>query len=197
MSGLENIIREIEKKAETEASSIIKEAEEYCESYLTQEKEKISAEVSDFEKKAEKERVLFESKAASGAEAMERNAVLKAKQDNIDLAISKAYERLSSLSDPEYFEMIISLLKKNVLAKDGEILFGKKDLSRISGDFEKRIEDIAKEKGGSLKLVKDAAPISDGFILRYGMIEENCTLKALFETNENSLKDIALKNLFI
>ena len=92
--------------------------------------------------------------------------------------------------------MIASLLTKNALAIDGEILFGKNDLSRIPSDFEKRIEDIAKEKGGSLKLVKEPAPISDGFILRYGMIEENCTLKALFETNKNRLKDIALK-LFI
>lgn len=197
MSGLDNIIHEIEKKAETEAQAIIHEAEEYCKAYIAREKEKISAEAADFEKKAEKDRRLYESKAESGAEAMERNAVLKAKQDNIDLALSKAYEKISNLSPEEYFAVIESLVKQNVLAKDGEILFGKKDLSRMPSDFEKHIAAIAKEKGGNLVLIKEATPISDGFILRYGLIEENCTLNALFETNQNKLKDIALKKLFI
>ena len=93
--------------------------------------------------------------------------------------------------------MMESLLTKNVLSKDGEILFGERDLKRMPSDFEDKIKEIAEKKGGSLKLVKEVADIPDGFILRYGMIEENCTLRALFDTKKNQLKDIALSKLFI
>ena len=196
MSGLDNIIKEIDHKAELEAGQIIAEAKEYCDKYLAQENEKIRNEVADFEKKAKQERELYISKANSGAEFSERNAVLGAKQLNINLALEKAYEKMISLPDQEYFEMLLKILKANVVGKQGEILLGKKDLDRIPTGFEADANQIATEVGGKLALVKEAADISDGFILRYGLIEENCTLQSLIDTKLEQLKDVASGKLF-
>lgn len=196
MSGLENIIKEIDNKAEIEAGQIIAEAKEYCDKYMEQEREKIKEEVAEFERKAEKERELYISKAKSGADFEERNAVLKTKQKNINQALEKAYNQMISLPTQEYFEMLLNILKVNVVDKEGEILLGSKDLERLPQEFEEEANKIASEKGGTLKLIKEAADISDGFILRYGMIEENCTLQALIDTKLEQLKDVASGKLF-
>ena len=196
MSGLENIIKEIDHKAELEAGQILAEAKEYCDDYLEQQKVAVANEVAEYEKKAEKERELFVSKSNSGGEFEERNAVLKAKQKNIDLALKNAYRKMAELSDQEYFEMLLKILKSNVVDKDGELLLGEKDAKRLPQDFADKVNQIAKECGGSLTISSEKADIANGFILRYGMIEENCTLQALMDTKMEHLKDIASRQLF-
>ena len=52
------------------------------------------------------------------------------------------------------------------------------------------------ENQGELVIDKKPANIKDGFVLVYGEIEENCTLKALLYSNIDRIKDIANKQLF-
>ena len=56
--------------------------------------------------------------------------------------------------------------------------------------------DLRGQKGGSLTLSDDTADIDSGFILRYGGIEENCSLKALFADRQEELQDLVHKLLF-
>ena len=49
-------------------------------------------------------------------------------------------------------------------------------------------EDVA-IAGGSLTVSPEAAPIDNGFILKYGGIEENCSLRALFSSMKDQLQD--------
>ena len=53
----------------------------------------------------------------------------------------------------------------------------------------KAADAAAKALGGSLKLSKDPAPVKNGFILKYGGIEENCSLDALFASRTDALVD--------
>lgn len=62
MSGLENIIKEIQASAKTEADAILQEADKYCEEYMAEVKVKISKEVEQVYKKAESDRNLYEEK---------------------------------------------------------------------------------------------------------------------------------------
>lgn len=195
MSGLEKIINEIQNKADAEAAEILKEAQDYCDNYLAEKKEAVAGEVADFEKKALQERELYQSKAESGADFRMRNAILKAKQDNIEQVLERAYQKMTALPAQEYFSMLMKILEENALPKDGEICFGKKDLAELTEDVKQKICETAAKNGGSLEISKTPAPISDGFILKYGMIEENCTLKALFDTNRERLRDIASEAL--
>jgi len=63
-------------------------------------------------------------------------------------------------------------------------------------DFEKEIKSIAEKKGGKIQISTEPAKISDGFILVYGEIEENCTYDAIFASNRDILRDIAYRELF-
>ena len=66
----------------------------------------------------------------------------------------------------------------------------------MPSDFEEKIIAAAAEKGGSLVLSKERS-IEDGFILVYGGIEENCTLKALLDAKKDELQDKVNEILFL
>ena len=196
MSGLDNIVEEIRNQSKQEADEILKEADVFCKDYMDKIKIDVEAEVVSIEKKALADRKLYEEKTVSGMEFLERNSILRAKQQVIEQAIDKARESIASLGDEEYFNILEKLLRKNVQQGNGRICFSKKDLDRIPKGFEDRVKEIATENQGELVIDKEPANIKDGFILVYGEIEENCTLKALFDSNIDRIKDIANKQLF-
>ena len=67
----------------------------------------------------------------------------------------------------------------------------------IRKNFSEKIEKAAKESGGTLKLMKEARQIEDGFILVYGGIEENCTFRALLDAKKDQLQDQVNRILFM
>ena len=193
MSGLDNIVEEIRNQSKQEADEILKEADVFCKDYMNKIKKDVEVEVVSIEKKALADRKLYEEKTVSGMEFLERNSILRAKQQVIEQAIDKARESISGLNDEEYFNVLEKLLRKK---GKGKICFSKKDLDRIPNGFEDRVKEIVAENQGELVIDKEPANIKDGFVLVYGEIEENCTLKALFDSNIDRIKDIANKQLF-
>ena len=196
MSGLDKIVEEIREQAEKEAQDILNKADKYCEDYMKEVRQKVEMEVDAYHKKAVDERALYEEKTRSGAEFTERNAILKAKQQCIDDCLKQAQKKIRSMSDEEYFGLMKNILKANIQTGNGIMCFGERDLKRIPKDFESEIKKIADTAGGTLKISSEPAGIPDGFILVYGQVEENCTLKALFGANIDKLKDIANQELF-
>lgn len=196
MSGLDNIIKEIQASAKAEADAILQEAAQYCEEYMTGIREKVQKEVVQFQKKKELERNLYEEKTKSGAQFRERNAVLKIRQHSIDEAIKKAQEKLVNLPDAEYFDFLIKLFEKNVQSQNGVMYLSKKDTDRMPMDFKEKIEKTAEQMGGHITISSDRDSVNNGFILAYGEIEENCQIKALFDADIDKLKDIANQQLF-
>lgn len=196
MSGLDNIVEEIRNQSKQEADEILKEADVFCKDYMNKIKKDVEVEVVSIEKKALADRKLYEEKTVSGMEFLERNSILRAKQQVIEQAIDKARESIAGLNDEEYFNVLEKLLRKNVQQGQGKICFSKKDLDRIPNGFEDRVKEIVAENQGELVIDKEPANIKDGFVLVYGEIEENCTLKALFDSNIDRIKDIANKQLF-
>lgn len=196
MSGLDNIVEEIRNQSKQEADEILKEADVFCKDYMNKIKKDVEVEVVSIEKKALADRKLYEEKTVSGMEFLERNSILRAKQQVIEQAIDKARESIAGLNDEEYFNVLEKLLRKNVQQGKGKISFSKNDLDRIPNGFEDRVKEIVAENQGELAIDKEPANIKDGFVLVYGEIEENCTLKALFDSNIDRIKDIANKQLF-
>ena len=51
------------------------------------------------------------------------------------------------------------------------------------------LQAVAREKGGSLTLSGETRAMDGGFVLLYGGIEENCTVRALFDARREALQD--------
>lgn len=196
MSGLDRIVEEIRRQADTEAEEILKKADEYCDSYMEDVKKNVQKEIEDYNKKALAERVLYEEKTQSGGEFKERNAMLKAKQQCIGKVIEAAENKIINFSAEEYFELLEKILEANVAPGDGIIKMNKKDLERMTPQFENKIKEIAEKYNGTLTISNKPCDMKGGFILVYGDIEENCTLDAMFAVKAEQLKDIANKELF-
>lgn len=197
MSGLEKITSQILEEAKTSAAMKLETARKEADDILSKAKEACAAMEAEA---AEKNVILkenYEGRIKSSAEQQRRTALLRAKQDMIAEVIEEAYVTLKQEDTESYFRTMEKILKTYVLAEPGEIYFSAQDLARMSADFEKRISAAAEEKGGSLVLSKEPKAIEDGFILVYGGIEENCTLKALLDAKKDELQDKVNEILFL
>ena len=193
MAGIDKMIRQIEDETKTVCEDMILKARNKAEQILvsaqleadkitTAGAKKTAAHASDIQKRGE-----------SSAALEERKVALYTKQSIITDMLNTGMTTVKNLPDDEYFELILKMIEKNSQPKDGMILFGKKDLSRLPQEFITKINSVSK---GKLTLSDNAAPIDAGFILSYGGIEENCSFDAIFMSESDHLSDRAGKLLF-
>lgn len=196
MTGLEKIVAEVKDDASKESADILTEAKAKSDDILAaaqQDALKIADEVS---RKSEKDIENYRKRMASSADLKKRTAVLTAKQETITQILDEAYEKMCNADTDEYFARIERMLALYVQPEKGEILFSEKDLERMPEGFAKKIEEAAEAAGGSLTLSKKGADIENGFVLVYGGIEENCTLRAVFDAKKEELTDKVHKILY-
>lgn len=195
MSGLNNIIKEIQASAKEEADAILKEADDFCNAQMEEAKIEIEKEIKGFEKISCLKKAI-QRKTKSSAGFRERNAILNNKQKCINDVIESAICKIENLDATEYFDFLEKLFNKNVQSGTGVMYISTSDKDRMPEDFVKKIEKIAKEKNGSITIEDSRDNVENGFVLVYGDIEENCQIKALFNGQLDRLKDIANRELF-
>lgn len=196
MAGLDKIKEQILAEAEAIAKEKIDAANAEAKAILDAARAEGNTESGEISQRAATEQGIIKERAKSSVQMKERQAVLRAKQELIADTLDKAYDTVLAMDSADYFNMVRKMLKSFALSKDGEIYFSKKDLARIPSGFEVEINDIAKANGGSLKLASDSKNLDGGFILVYGGIEENCSIKSMFSTKKDELADVVCQVLF-
>lgn len=197
MTGLEKITTQIQEEAKALAAEKIEKAQKEADAILAEAKESCENQKAEAAEKNAVQKANYEGRVKSSAEQQRRTALLRAKQELIAEVIEKAYVTLKEEDVQGYFLTMEKILKTYVLAEAGEIYFSAADLARMPEDFKKKIAAAAEAKGGSLVLGKEPKAIADGFILVYGGIEENCTLRALFDAKRDQLQDKVNEILFL
>ena len=140
---------------------------------------------------------VYADRVKSSGEMQRKQAILQAKQEVIADVLQKAYEKVCAQETAAYFEMIRKMLEKYAQPGDGIISFNAKDLKRMPKGFEAEMEKAAGKKGGSLKLSEEAKDMDGGFILVYGGVEENCTIRAMFDAKRDHLSDKVHEVMFV
>lgn len=189
MAGIDNITNEILQTAKSKADAQIGAARAKAEETIAAAQKESDEIRKTAAAKADADAVSYAKRVESQAGMRKRQTLLKAKQDIIGEVVEAAYDKLASLPDDEYFSMLGKLLAKNVQKGTGELLLGAKDLERMPESFAKEAGKAASDVGGVLTVSTEAADIENGFVLRYGGIEENCTLRALFAEKQDRLRD--------
>ena len=177
MTGLDKIIEQILADATTESQTII-EATAQADKVKQQNKTKVEATIAN-----------GKVRAKSSSDLKKRQAILKAKQEIINGIVDKAYAQILEMEDAAYFEIINKMVAKYALPKTGEICFNAKDLKRLPAGYDKKIAEYATANGGSLTLSDKTVNLDGGFVLIYGGIEENCSIKAMFNSEKEKLAD--------
>ena len=186
MSGLDKMKSRIFEEAEQSAAELLDQAKKDAEKIVKDAVEKAGADAEHIRAK----------RAESSADMNRKQALLAAKQDVIRSVLEDAYSQVMNMDDAAYFEMLGKMLDKYMLAQDGAICFSKRDLDRMPKSFAEKIDASAKAKGGKLVISEEARKIDGGFILVYGGIEENCTIKAVFDAKREELADVVKRQLF-
>ena len=196
MAGLDKIIDQIMEEARGQAQDIVKEAEEKAQALLEEAKAESEKHCAAILREGEAAAAAYESRMESSRDLKKRTALLQAKQELIASVLDRAYEKLCSLDYADYFDFLARAAEKYALPWKGRMVLSAKDLSRMPEDFPGRVEKLAEARGGALLVDKTPGEIENGFIIIYGAIEENCTLRALFDSNRDQLQDAVHSLLF-
>lgn len=189
MAGLDKIKSQILNEANQSAQQTLAEAKEEAEKILNAAKEEAAKASGAIEEKSKIELAGCKDRVASSVDLQKRTRVLAAKQELISSFLQKAYSSLDSMEASAYFDLLLKLLDKYAQPKDGTFCMSARDLGRLPQGYETKIQEIARKKGGTLKLSQESIRIENGFVLDYGGIEENCTFSALFEEKRDELSD--------
>lgn len=196
MSGLDKMKARILEEAESSARDILDRAGEEADRILREAGTAADAAAAEIAAGAVRDSLERKRRAGAAADMQRKQAVLAAKQEMIREVLREAYEEILGLEAERYFGLMEKLLKEYVLPEEGEICFNSRDLERMPEGFSGRIRTIAAEVGGSLILSETPLDTDGGFLLVYGGIEENCTLKAVFSSRREELSDQVNRMLF-
>lgn len=191
MDQLDKIILHIEDEAKREAESILAEAKIECEKVLSDgEAEAKRAYASALEAQKAKEEKAYEV-ALSSIEREKRMINLRNKTKIIDRTIAEAKKIIAEMDFADYEKNILLLAEKySVNGKKGEAYVSETDIEKFSDSAKERLSFLG------LELKSGGKAFPKGIVIKYGDVEENCTVNALFHEKKEHLGDIIAKELF-
>lgn len=225
MNGLEKITARIDADAQAEIDRITAEAQAQAGAIAAGYRAQADKEQADLEarnRRAADERL---ERLVSVAHMESRKVTLAAKQKMVDAAFDRALEKLCSLPDEEYVDILASLLVKASSTGREEVIFSSEDQARIgraavakanSALAQAAAPDLpltdsrvgallnkvatgvtAVAKGTAmLALSQETRPIRGGFILKDGDVEVNCTFDTLVRLQRSETAGAVAQILF-
>ena len=195
MTGLDKIKEKIEEQSRENCEKIFADTNLKIKKMIAQARDEGNRRASEIVGAAQIEADKKNAVSKSTAESITRNRYLEIRNAILNDIISAAYLSIDKFTDEEYFDMIFSLCKKNIQPGECTMYMNGYDLSRIPEDFEERINSAVFETS-AVTVGEKAVDIENGFILDYGDVTVNCTLRAVFDENMDALKDMLSKELF-
>ena len=218
MIGLSKITDKIIAEARNDARLAVEEAnrraEEIGAEYAARAGELKREVDADARRRAEE----IVSRAHADEEMIKRSARLSARGAMVDEAFATARKEILNLSEEKYLELLSALLYKAYRqqtedarlsrelygeedapeASVCEILLSERDRDRLGKKLLSLAEAKWKEEGLSELpvLSDDTAPIAGGLILRFGSIEINCSVDALFGSLRSEWEGRVVARLF-
>ena len=195
MTGLERIVEKIAAENKTATDAVIERAGEQANRLIARAKEDANAKAQRVVDDAKKEADRLVSVAKSQAESITRKRYLQVRNAVVNDVLSAAYEQIESMDDARYFALLLELCIRNAEKGEGVLYLNARDLQRMPQDFEDQINAAVYETG-AVQVSKEPKPIENGFVLVYGDIEINCTMRAVFDEKMDALKDLLQPLLF-
>ncbi len=196
MSGIENIISKIKSDSEIAVNETTaraeKQASEIREKLVAEAKAEAEKIISGAEEKAENITKLSESRC----EKLKKQCILTAKVNLINQTVSDALTEIENTADESYFDFLLKILASNIQSGECTMYLNEKDAKRVTPDFEEKAKKIAADKNAVLSISADSSDIKNGFYLKYGDIDINCTLDALAQSKKEELFETVNNILF-
>ena len=195
MAGLDKILEGIRSESAKAVDSVMNEAKAEYDAQMEDARKEAGSQAQKILARAKAQADDLIARADSAAALEERRMLLGAKQEIISDVISRAKEAFVSLPADKYFDLILKLIRRNALPREGEICFSRRDFERLPKDFAAKLV-AALPEGASLNVSREDAKIEGGFILKYDGLEQNLSVGEIFEEMKDAMTDAAGKVLF-
>lgn len=190
MTSSEKILAGIAGEAKTEAEKITAEAEKQAAEFTAAAKAEAETDAGKIRAAAEKKAELIINSGKSSAGLLKRDTALNCRRGLIEKALNFVADTVNAYGDKDYFDFLLTLIKKEKLNGKGEVYLSVKDKARDIAAFKSELSAL------DLTLSDTFADINGGFILKYGDIQINGELSALIHEKRDVLTDELNKALF-
>ncbi len=190
MTSSEKILAGIAEESKAQADKINSDAEKQAADIIAAAREEAESEAEKIRAEAEKKAELIINSGKSSAELLKRDTALKCRRGLIEKALITVADTVNAYSDKDYFDFLLTLIKKEKLNGKGEVYLSVKDKARDTAAFKSELSAL------DLTLSDTFADINGGFILKYGDIQINGELSALIHEKRDVLTDELNKALF-
>ena len=190
MTSSEKILAGIAEESKAQADKINSDAEKQAADIIAAAREEAESEAEKIKAEAEKKAELIINSGKSSAELLKRDTALKCRRELIEKALITVADTVNAYNDKDYFDFLLTLIKKEKLNGKGEVYLSVKDKARDTASFKSELSAL------DLTLSDTFADINGGFILKYGDIQINGELSALIHEKRDVLTDELNKALF-
>ena len=190
MTSSEKILAGIAEESKAQADKINSDAEKQAADIIAAAREEAESEAEKIKAEAEKKAELIISSGKSSAELLKRDTALNCRRGLIEKALNFVADTVNAYGDKDYFNFLLTLIKKEKLNGKGEVYLSIKDKARDIAAFKSELSAL------DLTLSDTFADINGGFILKYGDIQINGELSALIHEKRDVLTDELNKALF-
>lgn len=190
MTSSEKILAGIAEESKAQADKINSDAEKQAADIISAAREEAESEAEKIKAEAEKKAELIINSGKSSAELLKRDTALKCRRKLIEKALNFVADTVNAYGDKDYFDFLLTLIKKEKLNGKGEVYLSVKDKARDTAAFKSELSAL------DLTLSDTFADINGGFILKYGDIQINGELSALIHEKRDVLTDELNKALF-
>ena len=193
MKGIEKITQLIQTEAQSEIDSVLANARREAETVASRYQARAEAEAAELAAKNEKAAAEREERLVSAAQMEARKVRLAAKQEMVEKAYIRALEKLCSMPQEQYVDVLADLLLQASTTGTEEVVFSQKDREHAG---KAAVEKANKASGKKLTVAQETRPIQGGFILRSGNVEVNCTFDTLVRLQKAETAGAVAKKLF-
>ena len=190
MTSSEKILAGIAEESKAQADKINSDAEKQAADIIAAAREEAESEAEKIRAEAEKKAELIINSGKSSAELLKRDTALNCRRGLIEKALITVADTVNAYGDKDYFDFLLTLIKKEKLNGKGEVYLSVKDKARDTASFKSELEALG------FTLSDNFADINGGFILKYGDIQINGELSALIHEKRDVLTDELNKALF-
>ncbi len=196
--GLEDILKNIEKKVSTEIEKLTLEAEKEKKKIIDKATEEAQEKKKSLLKKFKKEAEDEKRKRLIKAKMEGKNEILALKQKFMTDAFQKAKQEFDNLDKREYLALFKESLLSTIDSGEEKILISPRDTSIVNEQFIREIENELRKMGkkGKLKFVPELDESERGFIIRKKGMQINRTLSTLFSELKDKIEIEIARRLF-
>lgn len=164
MNGIEKITQRMEDDAQREINEVLTAARTQADEITRRCQEQADRESAAIVARGESAAAEREKRLESMAEMESRKLVLAAKQEVLDEAFTMALDKLCTLPDEEYIELLAALAVKAARTGREKVIFSQKDRNRVGKAVVTRANDALARKVAP-KLPNDLTDTKAGALL--------------------------------